>query len=74
MPTAARGATLIILGALLAQAPLTAAAYQPRDPEPAGVAPPAEPVPSSATNCIQWSGASLRGATVWSEVAASDPD
>ena len=46
MPTAARGATLILLGALLAQAPLTAAAYQPRDPEPAGVAPPAEPVPS----------------------------
>ena len=46
MPTAARGATLILLGALLAQAPLTAAAYQPRDPEPAGVAPSAEPVPS----------------------------
>jgi hypothetical protein len=34
---------------------------------------PARPVPA-ATNCIQWSGASLRGATVWSEVAASDPD
>ncbi|WP_329476236.1 hypothetical protein OG555_31850 [Kribbella sp. NBC_01484] len=33
----------------------------------------AQPVPA-ATNCIQWSGASLRGATVWSEVAASDPD
>lgn len=31
MPTAARGATLILLGALLAQAPLTAAAYEPRD-------------------------------------------
>ena len=31
MPTAARGATLIILGALLAQAPLTAVAYEPRD-------------------------------------------
>jgi hypothetical protein len=31
------------------------------------------PVPA-ATNCIQWSGASLRGATVWSEVGASDPD
>lgn len=44
MPTAARGATLILLGALLAQAPLTAAAYQPRDPEPAGVAPSTEPV------------------------------
>ncbi|MEU4293269.1 hypothetical protein AB0E63_34040 [Kribbella sp. NPDC026596] len=34
---------------------------------------PARPVPA-ATNCIQWSGASLRGATVWSEVGASDPD
>ncbi|TCO32584.1 hypothetical protein EV652_104190 [Kribbella steppae] len=31
------------------------------------------PVPA-ATNCIQWSGASLRGATVWSEVGATDPD
>ncbi|WBQ08074.1 hypothetical protein [Kribbella sp. CA-293567] len=28
----------------------------------------------AAKNCIQWSGASLRGATVWSEVGASDPD
>jgi hypothetical protein len=34
---------------------------------------PARPVPA-ATNCLQWSGASLSGATVWSEVAASDPD
>lgn len=34
---------------------------------------PARPV-TAAKNCIQWSGASLRGATVWSEVAASDPD
>jgi hypothetical protein len=31
------------------------------------------PVPA-ATNCIQWSGATLHGATVWSEVGASDPD
>jgi hypothetical protein len=31
MPTAARGATLILLGVLLAQTPLTAAAYEPRD-------------------------------------------
>ncbi|HEY3509527.1 MAG TPA: hypothetical protein VGL36_10220 [Kribbella sp.] len=31
------------------------------------------PVPA-ATNCIQWSGATLAGATVWSEVGASDPD
>jgi hypothetical protein len=37
----------------------------------AGGAP--QPVPA-ATNCIQWSGATLRGATVWSEVGASDPD
>lgn len=29
---------------------------------------------TATTDCIQWSGASLRGATVWSEVAASDPD
>ncbi|HWD82356.1 MAG TPA: hypothetical protein VG497_25835, partial [Kribbella sp.] len=34
---------------------------------------PARPVPA-ATNCIQWSGATLRGATVWSEVGAGDPD
>lgn len=33
----------------------------------------AQPV-AAAKNCIQWSGASLRGATVWSEVGASDPD
>jgi len=33
MRTAARGATLVLLGALLAQAPLTAQAYQPREPE-----------------------------------------
>lgn len=33
----------------------------------------AQPVPA-ATNCIQWSGATLRGATVWSEVGAADPD
>jgi hypothetical protein len=31
------------------------------------------PVPA-ATNCIQWSGASLGGSTIWSEVSASDPD
>lgn len=34
---------------------------------------PARPV-AAAKNCIQWSGASLRGAIVWSEVGASDPD
>ncbi|MEV5965438.1 hypothetical protein AB0L70_26960 [Kribbella sp. NPDC051952] len=28
----------------------------------------------AATNCLQWSGASLRGATVWSEVGPTDPD
>ncbi|WP_203589598.1 hypothetical protein [Streptomyces sp. SID13031] len=33
----------------------------------------AQPV-AAAKNCIQWSGASLRGATVWSEIGASDPD
>ena len=32
MLTAARGTTLILLGALLAQAPLTAQAYEPREP------------------------------------------
>ena len=31
------------------------------------------PVPA-ATNCLQWSGASLHGATVWSEVGPTDPD
>ncbi len=33
----------------------------------------ARPVPA-ATNCMQWSGATIGGATVWSEVSASDPD
>jgi hypothetical protein len=33
----------------------------------------ATPVAASR-NCIQWSGATLRGATVWSEVGADDPD
>jgi hypothetical protein len=33
----------------------------------------ARPV-AAAKNCIQWSGATLRGATIWSEVGASDPD
>jgi hypothetical protein len=33
----------------------------------------ARPVPA-ATTCLQWSGASLGGSVVWSEVAASDPD
>ncbi|MFD7159166.1 hypothetical protein ACFV9C_31530 [Kribbella sp. NPDC059898] len=32
-----------------------------------------KPVPA-ATNCIQWSGATVQGATVWSEVGANDPD
>ncbi|WP_405059792.1 C39 family peptidase [Kribbella sp. NBC_01505] len=47
MPTAARGATLIVLGALLAQAPLTAFAYQPRDPE---LIRSATPVPAPTTS------------------------
>ncbi|MFF0267359.1 hypothetical protein [Kribbella sp. NPDC004536] len=34
---------------------------------------PVQPVPA-ATNCIQWSGATVKGATVWSEVGANDPD
>lgn len=34
---------------------------------------PATPVPA-AKPCIQWSGGTLRGATIWSEVAATDPD
>lgn len=34
---------------------------------------PATPIPA-ATKCNQWSGATLRGASVWSEVGASDPD
>jgi hypothetical protein len=33
----------------------------------------ARPV-AAAKNCIQWSGVSLRGATVWSEIGAADPD
>lgn len=34
---------------------------------------PSKPVPA-ATKCIQWSGATIDGATVWSEVGAADPD
>jgi hypothetical protein len=33
----------------------------------------AQPV-VAAKNCIQWSGVSLHGATIWSEIGASDPD
>jgi hypothetical protein len=49
MLTAARGATLILLGALLAQAPLAAAAYQPRDPGYHS-GPAADPAPSLSTS------------------------
>jgi hypothetical protein len=28
----------------------------------------------ASRNCIQWSGVTLRGATVWSEIGADDPD
>lgn len=50
MLTAARGATLILLGALLAQAPLTAQAYQPRDPSgPAAPLPTAPPTTAPPT-------------------------
>ncbi|MFB6721294.1 C39 family peptidase [Kribbella sp. NPDC056345] len=52
MPTAARGATLIVLGALLAQAPLTAFAYQPRDPELIRPATPVTPAPSTAPTVV----------------------
>lgn len=52
MLTAARGATLILLGALLAQAPLTAQAYQPRAPwysgPPSGATASTTPTPTSA--------------------------
>jgi Peptidase_C39 like family len=54
MPTAARGATLIILGALLAQAPLTAAAYEPHDrttsATPTTQVPAAEPTATEPTS------------------------
>ncbi len=52
MPTAARGATLIVLGALLAQAPLTAFAYQPRDPELVRPAAPVTLAPSTAPTIL----------------------
>jgi hypothetical protein len=29
---------------------------------------------AASRNCIQWSGATLRGATIWSEIGADDPD
>jgi len=51
MPTAARGATLILLGALLAQAPLTAAASEPRDREYAGP-PPTTAVPATEPTAV----------------------
>ncbi|MFF1819615.1 hypothetical protein ACFVWG_20105 [Kribbella sp. NPDC058245] len=34
---------------------------------------PAHAVPA-VRNCIQWSGATLHGATIWSEVSSADPD
>ncbi|WP_433159051.1 C39 family peptidase [Kribbella sp. CA-247076] len=87
MPTAARGATLILLGALLAPlvtAPVTAAAYEPRDrttPGPPTTAIPA-PEPTTAERTAEPTAATE--ATVqpvarsWSElakqVAETSPD
>ncbi|MEU4605846.1 C39 family peptidase [Kribbella sp. NPDC023972] len=48
MPTAARGATLILLGVLLAQAPLTAFA-EPREPRSAASPEPAGQLPTANT-------------------------
>lgn len=49
MATAARGATLIVLGGLLAQAPLTAQAYEPRDSTTSGPASPVVPATPPVT-------------------------
>ncbi|MFF0267360.1 C39 family peptidase [Kribbella sp. NPDC004536] len=54
MLTAARGATLVLLGALLTQAPLTAQAYQPRDPE-LRTAPGTTPTPQPSATATPWS-------------------
>ncbi|TCO50532.1 peptidase C39-like protein [Kribbella antiqua] len=73
MPTAARGATLILLGALLAQAPLTAAAYEPRDrttssaPAPAAQPTAAQPTADPSAAPAE-PAAELPAARSWSEV------
>ncbi|MEV6267072.1 C39 family peptidase [Kribbella sp. NPDC051936] len=66
MRTAARGATLVLLGALLAQAPLTAQAYQPREPEfRTGAAGPTTPTPEPPAST---SSSGQPAARSWSEV------
>lgn len=68
MPTAARGATLIILGALLAQAPLTAFAYTPREPS-APASTPSAPASEPSTPSVEPSApASEPAARSWSDV------
>ena len=67
MRTAARGATLVLLGALLAQAPLTAQAYQPREPEfRTGPTGPTTPTPEPTAEPTSSSGEPA--ARSWSEV------
>ncbi|MGW5193346.1 C39 family peptidase [Kribbella sp. NPDC004138] len=74
MRTAARGATLVLLGALLAQAPLTAQAYQPREPEfrtgPTGpTTPPPEPTAEPTSEpTASTSSSGEPAARSWSEV------
>jgi hypothetical protein len=70
MPTAARGATLILLGALLAQAPLTASAYEPRG-RTTSQAPSAQPTTAPTadpTAAPTQPAADLPPARTWSEV------
>ncbi|MEV0788232.1 C39 family peptidase [Kribbella sp. NPDC050459] len=67
MRTAARGATLVLLGALLVQAPLTAQAYQPREPEfRTGPTGPTTPTPEPTAEPKSSSGEPA--ARSWSEV------
>ena len=81
MPTAARGATLILLGALLAQAPLmaqtsqTANAYQRRDPEFSGprtvVSPPSNVAATPTDPAPAWARRMKRAQSVNQGVAAA---
>jgi hypothetical protein len=66
MLTAARGATLILLGALLAQAPLTAQAYEPREP---AASPPTAPPSTAPPTTAPTSGVPREApARSWSQV------
>lgn len=73
MLTAARGATLVLLGALLAQAPLTAQAYQPDDSPYRSTPPAPTPTEPSTTPAADEPPAARSWSDVVKEVTETSP-